>query len=145
MNLLDCLRREIEEMWRKWDEMLGFCHVHAGVTCDLSISFSIYRDFYNAINLIWEWRCYSTLCYMQWRSFVRFYFDIWRDKGMWRKGNISEMCIMKKICVRMLLDIFKVLVFLLYHIFAIYRCVANMRDEYRKHWKLNVKHDEIFW
>lgn len=24
----------------------------------------LYRDFYNAINLIWEWRCYSILCYL---------------------------------------------------------------------------------
>lgn len=102
MDVLGCLRREIEEMWRKWDKwnakMFGFCHVHAGVTCDLSISFSVYRDL-SIMQLIWFESGDAILFYAtRWRSFVyvRFCFDIWRDTEMWRKGNISGTCIVKK-------------------------------------------------
>lgn len=93
-RLFEKQKSKRNEMWRKWDEwnakVLGFCHVHAGVTCDLSIrSFSIEISI---MQLIWFESGDAILFYATWwRSFVyvRFSFDIWSDTGMWRKGNIS--------------------------------------------------------
>lgn len=62
------------------------------------------------------------------------FFDIWRDTGMWRKGNISGMCIAKKIrienkCCSIFLKYYFSCYIFLYYIFAIYCYIANMRDD----------------
>lgn len=96
----------------------------------LDIVLCLSRFIYNAINLIWEWRCYSILCYsmkiFRLRKILFRYLERYRDvtKGKYFRNVYNE-----EKWEQILHDIFKVLFFLLYYIFVIYRCVENLRDD----------------